>query len=266
MEIKIDKFYLLNLDRSKERYLRMKSLLDEINLPVKYSRFSAVDGLKTQLVNRNTKQVIIGSQLKSNTSLIKGDFDIICADNFNGGFDPVKIESVYFNSRVPGEIGCACSHRKIWQSVIDNKYNNVLIMEDDLVFAPNFKSKLMEALQYVPDDFDLIYLGVRDWRSGVYGDSKFTSELLNLITKYYRKTYGNVTHTQSYIISNKGAKKLLDGTKTYNAFIDVKISDLIKNGSIIAYIIKPKLVNTIKLESDIGVFLPDREFHFDKIN
>ncbi len=40
----------------------------------------------------------------------------------------------------PGEIGCMLSHRKVWQHIVDQQLDRAIVLEDDLVLGPNFRS------------------------------------------------------------------------------------------------------------------------------
>ncbi|PID63845.1 MAG: hypothetical protein CR974_00980 [Gammaproteobacteria bacterium] len=54
-----------------------------------------------------------------------------------------------------GEIGCAASHRAIWQKMLDNGLDFALVMEDDVEIHPDLLS-LMTSASY--KDYDLINL------------------------------------------------------------------------------------------------------------
>lgn len=41
-----------------------------------------------------------------------------------------------------GEIGCFLSHFKVWQDVLKNGYEKVLVLEDDVRFEPFFRAKV----------------------------------------------------------------------------------------------------------------------------
>ena len=41
--------------------------------------------------------------------------------------------SRYNKPMTPGQIGCACSHVKIYEDIIKNNYSRVLILEDDVI-------------------------------------------------------------------------------------------------------------------------------------
>lgn len=51
----------------------------------------------------------------------------------------------------PGEIGCFLSHRRIWQYMVDNKIDRMLIVEDDVSFLPNFAASLQQSIEQAVD-------------------------------------------------------------------------------------------------------------------
>src|SRR5205809_7953147 len=57
------------------------------------------------------------------------------------------------------EIACALSHRKLYETMITNNWQHVLIFEDDVVPDEKNISLLAETLNELPADWDLFYLG-----------------------------------------------------------------------------------------------------------
>ena len=58
-----------------------------------------------------------------------------------------------------GEIACSWSHRMIYEEVLVNKYNRILIFEDDAVPDNNMVKRIPEVLQEIPDDCELLMWG-----------------------------------------------------------------------------------------------------------
>ncbi len=258
--IKIDKIYVINLDRSKDRYASMQAKLDKMDLPVKYTRFSAFDGNNIELVNKETGDRIKGSEFAHNKKLLKGEFDIICSHEWAGGFEPLKLNLIDFHPRVKGELGIACSHRKIWQEIIENNYQNVLILEDDLNFAPKFDKYLDRALNNVPKNFDLIYLGIMDSIDSYkdYLKNKWLRKVKRIFDRnfssyFFKQIRRSVASAEAYIVNQSGAQKLLQNTKKHK-HIDIIMSKLIEEKKIIAYVIKPVQTHQTGITSTIGVF------------
>jgi GR25 family glycosyltransferase involved in LPS biosynthesis len=60
-------------------------------------------------------------------------------------------------------IGCALSHIKLWSKIAASEVlqpnDKVLILEDDVRFSPAWREQWAKAVQCIPEDADLLYLG-----------------------------------------------------------------------------------------------------------
>lgn len=56
-------------------------------------------------------------------------------------------------------IGCALSHMKCWQMIIDNDDPEAMIIEDDVEFEPNFLQLFMAKYQDLPSSYDICFVG-----------------------------------------------------------------------------------------------------------
>ena len=103
-KIKIDKVYIINLDQSKDRLQHMNQQCS--NAGINFERVSAIDCRKIDLENLR-KIGILGTK------------KMIC-----------------------GAIGCTLSHIQLWRKIKkENKYMNILILEDDSIIDSNFWKK-----------------------------------------------------------------------------------------------------------------------------
>lgn len=159
-------------------------------------------------------------------------------------------------------IGCAMSHMKLWEKLVNDDLNETyLIFEDDAYSCEggpckggpckrpcegeepdNTKDKIINFLNNIPKDFDIGYLGY-------FGSSK---NIMYYITSFMHKTKGHgvkdkgvvqpkvMLGLHSYIISKKGAKILLNELKgkVYN-HIDYCIQQLYKQDKLKNYAIHP---------------------------
>ena len=57
-----------------------------------------------------------------------------------------------------GEVGCLLSHLNILKKCKEDNVSNVLILEDDVEFRPNFDKLFSEYIEEVPE-WDILYLG-----------------------------------------------------------------------------------------------------------
>jgi GR25 family glycosyltransferase involved in LPS biosynthesis len=116
-----------------------------------------------------------------------------------------------------GEFGCAWSHLNLLRQLVadtDPLTNYYLVLEDDVELVKPL-SDLYELIEHLPPDTDLCHLAKSDWYPFV---------LTNQVNTYFyecEKKYFN--KTTAYIVSKKGAQKILDYTKNS---INVPIDDL----------------------------------------
>lgn len=119
--------------------------------------------------------------------------------------------------------GCALSHLSLWSELAEEEPSceNYLILEDDVKFQPNWINVWLEAAKEIPEDYDVLYLG------GVLPPNKamFTS-VLEPVTNLWSRVKPNQLFGQqvptpyfhfcnySYILSRKGAQKILDAIKS----------------------------------------------------
>jgi GR25 family glycosyltransferase involved in LPS biosynthesis len=143
-------------------------------------------------------------------------------------------------------IGIAMSHINSWKQFIKSKEKIALFFEDDAVFVSNFRKKLDDAIENTPSDFDILYLGCFGCDNSINFFTLINNGIINLnaskINKYIKKPeIAFALH--SYILSRKGAKKLIDYyNKKISYHVDYAIQYLIKSNQIKAYSLNKRIV------------------------
>lgn len=190
METKANEFYkkkiynyeiwLLNLERRKDRLLKMKEKTKEYDLEI--YRINAVDGLKFNFENYLELFSLRDFKLRNK--------------------NPYK-----HHENNKGILGCALSHYKMWEKISKNvKLNNedyVLIIEDDCYFIDNFETKLnllLDELKYKL--WDICFIGYTDYKP-LDNDEKNGNNLIKLCGDIRTRGGG----TFGYLITKNGAKK-----------------------------------------------------------
>ena len=180
----IDDIFVINLDRRPDR--RKAFLEAHPDLKGNVKRHIAYDGLSLNLTSN------LASLFKPN------DF--------------------FWKKAV---MGCSLSHLKLWTMLLNEKgeIENYLILEDDVRFLPGWKEAWIEVYKNLPSDWECIYLG------GVLPPNKegFLSVVepvlecpglsrIKLNTFFGQSPPSRQFHfcTYSYILSRRGAKRLLD--------------------------------------------------------
>lgn len=129
LEGHFDKIYVLTLERAVERQNRVRERLAGLN----YEFFYGAD--KNTLTEEYLRQHRIYDEEKSR-----------------------KLHR-YGKGMAVGHIACSLSHRLIYQKILDEGYQRVLIFEDDVVPLYHELNYLSEALRELPENWELIYLG-----------------------------------------------------------------------------------------------------------
>ena len=58
-----------------------------------------------------------------------------------------------------GAYGLLLTHIEILKNALENRYKNILILEDDVEFIKDFNEKFSEKILMLPDNWDLLYIG-----------------------------------------------------------------------------------------------------------
>ena len=179
----IDKIYVVNLDERKDRWVKLLEV--EPQLAKIVTRISAVNGKQIQL-NDHIYKMFLHNTFKWKKSIM----------------------------------GCFLSHINIWKQIIEEEGEYFIILEDDVRFNKDWLQSWNKYSVDIPNDADLLYLG------GVLPPNKnVLSECLDPVNDSWSKIKPNglfsnvvapVFHfcTYSYVISKRGAKKLLDFLET----------------------------------------------------
>jgi GR25 family glycosyltransferase involved in LPS biosynthesis len=156
-------------------------------------------------------------------------------------------------------LGCGLSHIKAWNRIIENNDNCALILEDDAVIDDDFKVKSVEWFKELPKDFDIFFLGCYH---GCDFNKEYTAEYsllrfanLNNIQKVRDVSKNIFTPAlplalHGYILSNNGAKKLIEYFEKdkLNGHVDAQMLKYYKNMNV--YALKDKSINQVFVDTN----------------
>ena len=160
------------------------------------------------------------------------------------GFDVSK--SSLYGQLSPTELACALSHIKIYNHIIKSKLTHAVIMEDDITFDDNLPFLIKNVIK-LPSDLELLLLGY-------YSDTK-TQRISNSSLWYVSDSLENFKvvrltelafGTHGYLITNRGANKLLSELNTIYQPIDHYTGQCVY---INMYAIKPRIVDLHPIDS-----------------
>ena len=127
----IDRIYYINLDTRKNRKDHIEQQFTMAGIPFsKITRFSAIDG-ETYHFSAEEKLMFLSANIYRN-----------------------------LGSKITEKImGNQLSHYYIWKDMLEKKYKKILILQDDVVFCPNFIFHFNLVSQSIPLNAEIINLG-----------------------------------------------------------------------------------------------------------
>ena len=214
----IPKFYI-NLERRSDRNKYMMEYKNTFSYLSNLQRINACDGMSIKNIDDLPNNVTVAGNQKIN---------IINKSSVNGGMLSY------------GGLGCAISHKKILDLIIENSYEDTLILEDDIEIVDNFDT-LFSVIE-IPSDYDMFFIGYHSAPNSQNYNSK--------INKCHR-IYG----TFGVIISLQGAKKLVNEIKVFNPLryaLDTAYYHNLPPSKINKYCLKPdkRLIHHMKQNTE----------------
>lgn len=164
--------YIINLDRSKDRYSYVAPQVERLGYRVE--RVSGVDGSK-----------LSENELKEKTD-----------------FESYKMFLGHYPKR--GTIGCSLSHLKAWKIFLDSNAEFAIIFEDDVSFDPNELKKTIEILKNNSALWDVVTFEIS--HRGMPLTLKRFDETNNNLSIYLTE----VTHAGAYLIKRDVARKMIE--------------------------------------------------------
>lgn len=113
-----------------------------------------------------------------------------------------------------GEIGCFESHRRIWQKMVNEDIPAACILEDDMLVADDFAS--LDVPDEILAHLDLIKVDYDTAKLPCYGAERIPVSRTRSISRMLTTE----TSTGCYIVTQRGARKLLAGCRNYMLPVD----------------------------------------------
>ena len=205
--------------------------------------------MKYAIININNRAI---ENINHNKKILKDFTYIDDIEYFNGnignGRDVLNHRGIALNTwrpydgrasdPLPGEYGVWVSTMNIFEYIINNNIDSLLVIEDDVILCDDFVEKLNVCISNLPEDysfFSLYYFSGHNW----------IDDRTEIGSKYIHRSYNQYSAAQAMLYSFDGAKKLLKAFKrkgmeyTNDCFIYRQSLEGVVNG----YSIKPDIFN-----------------------
>ena len=138
----------------------------------------------------------------------------VAATNGRDPAERARSAAASYAQLTPGEIGCFESHRRLWQRMVNESIAAACILEDDMLVAGDFASI------DIPDDIlagiDVVKLDYNDVGDPCYGAARIRITTDRSLSRLMTTE----SSTGCYIVTLRGARKLLAGSRNYMLPVD----------------------------------------------
>ncbi len=157
----------------------------------------------------------------------------------------------------PGQIGCALSHKNIYEEIIANEYTKTLILEDDVETVTESINLFSEIIKELPGDWELLYFDYsknedpkhlkKYWYHlqkitvGLKWDHTIINNLYPKLISKHLSIAGFHDYTDAYAITLSGAKKLFELQSPVSYVADNLLAVASASKKLNAFISHPKL-------------------------
>lgn len=217
--LNLDKIYVINLERDREKKELMIKKLKKYNINAEFVK--AVDGKNPEIYKE---------YIKNKKS--------------------INIFGLHGLYRTPGAYGCLLSHIKVLEDAINNNYNQICILQDDIIFHNNFYSELNIKLKIIPD-YDILYLGSTQLNINWNYNNNY----------YYVNKNNDVRGFHSVVLKKVIFNKLLNSFKLLKYSADI----CLRNLNCKKVVINPSLVIQDRTNSTTSNYNFHKLFLIDRI-
>ena len=195
-----DSVYYINLDKRPHRRSQIETQVARLKGLVRETiRVSAVDGSRLSSID---PQVV----------------------SFQGRADLRNPSKKFGLTLTRGAVGCAMTHKYIWEDVATTKKDLVLILEDDAVILPDFRKKISSIISELPATWDILYLG--SGGGGGRGDPApltLRNSGKKSISPHLAQPASRIYGLFGYVINWRGAERLLNRVFPLRYQIDTEL-------------------------------------------
>ncbi len=245
MELPWDKICIINLKQHKKR---LESTLNQLH--------------RENLIGNKCVEAVYGYDFVPYGKQIKKEKNRSKKNTFlksmRKGLEKNKIlkRTKYRPLRI-GEIGCNMSFINTFKKALDNGFEKVLVLEDDCKLTTDFLKKVNNVLKFVPNNWDVLYLGINDINKK-WGSFKKINKYINkplgsrkLPDKRYIESEGAIYGNHGFIINRKAMELFIEHNLPMTYPADVILGKLATQYKLIhSYSLSKQLITTFNAGSN----------------
>jgi GR25 family glycosyltransferase involved in LPS biosynthesis len=194
-------------------------------------------------IDRYNRKDYVNNQLKDVT------FEYF--DGVDGSLFTEEFYNNYWNNRLPnshglgrGNLGCSLSHLNLYKKIYNEKLNNVLILEDDILITDNI-NRLDEYFKNI-NNYNLIYFGMNNGNKqyDMFLPRNNNILILNKYTLRINQIF-NIEGTNAYFIRDYNfVKNLIDFQSKWLYTADGCLMEYLKEYDLTYHIFLPQIIKT----------------------
>lgn len=175
----------------------------------------------------------------------------------SAAYNPSNSIEKGFSTLSKGELGATLSHFGIYQKMLDDDIDQMIIFEDDTIVGQDFVQAL-EVVHYLPKNWEILLLG---YSSGRRRPCSFNIDLQNNPTPYKVGVSPIIRGGAfCYVINKRGAQRMLSYRDSLHRVIDIYTGD---SEMVNVYVISPKVaVLSDEFESSVEDRIPHHVSHW----
>ena len=193
-----DAVYCINLDRRRDRWQHVQRQLRVAQLPLsQVERVSGVDGTTLDLDALHKQGILTDMAMERLKSV------------------PTE-QKLFGMDLTMGAVGCALSHRNVWQTICERRNECALILEDDVEFHPSISKTFSKRWSKVPSNWGVVYFGGLDLLSSGKPPRPYIDEGIRYAFQGHREL-------TAYVVNRQSAERCLQLSQSMTWQIDTHI-------------------------------------------
>jgi len=151
-----------------------------------------------------------------------------------------KLPDGNFYTPTPKQVSLCINHWMLWSRILSESFDpseNSLILEDDVRFVDGWEAKWEQAMEDVPDDWDMLYLG------SCFARLHGATQVKGLI---WRAEVPNCTH--AYLVRHKALPRLVEACERVYTNIDWAIAEQVGK-ELNVFAVLPRIAHQHNMES-----------------